>query len=323
MRTRGQLVVAGRVETQAEGGDRLPGRAGHQADDGVRIDVPGQERPERDVRHQLGRHRPRERLAERRRGLVVVPPPDRHRRRIPVPLDLHGAALVDQVVGRRQVSHVGEDGPGGEDVPVGQELVERLEVHLARDFRPYQQGLHLGAEQEALGRLRVEERLLAGPVAAGEQAAVVRVPQREGEHPPQPGQDVDAERLVAVQHHLDVRAAAKPVPPRDQLAAKLGVVVDLPVGDEMGRSVLARERLLTVGDVDDRQPPHAEAHPRTHELTVLVGSPVTQGLDHAIDLGRIHRAGRVTFDDAGDTGHESGWRKRAMQPPAGPAPAAR
>ncbi len=38
---------------------------------------------------------------------------------------------------------------------------------------------------------------------------------------------------------------------------------------------------------------------------MLIRPPMTQGFDHAIDLGRINRAGRVAFDDTGDTGHES------------------
>ena len=72
--------------------------------------------------------------------------------------------------------------------------------------------MRLGAEPQGAVAMRVEQRLLAQPVAGDQQPAAPAVPEREGEHAAQPVDAVVAEVLVEVDDHLGVAAGAEPVP---------------------------------------------------------------------------------------------------------------
>ena len=60
----------------------------------------------------------------------------------------------------------------------------------------------------------------------------------------------------------------------EQLLAQLGVVVDLAVEDDDDGAVLVGHRLRAAGDVEDREPPVAEADAVADVEAVAVGAAV-------------------------------------------------
>src|SRR6185312_17172355 len=97
--------------------------------------------------------------------------------------------------------------------------------------------LELAGEDEAIGLLAIEQRLLAEAIAPEQQRARLGVPQRDPEHAVEPREDAVAPRLVAVDDDLGVRVRVEAVPEPLELAAQLAVVVDLAVEDALHRLV--------------------------------------------------------------------------------------
>ena len=231
----------------------------HEGHERARVDAAGEERAERHVGHHLAHDRLLQALAQRFDRVAIAPRSERHRRGVPIALHLHASVAPGQIAGRRQLPHVLQDGPGCDDVFVGEELVERLGIELARDFGPDEQRLHFRRQPQALGSLAPVERLLAGAVAGRHERPGAPVPQRKREHPAKARKQVHAPLLVAVDQDLDVRARSELVAERLELLLQVGEVVDLAVGDELDLTGLVGERLLPAGEVHDGQPPHGEA----------------------------------------------------------------
>src|SRR5690606_4961552 len=97
------------------------------------------------------------------------------------------------------------------------------------------------------------ERLDAGAVPREEQPFTGRVPDGKGEHAAQVPDDVIPILLVAVDDGLGVAARGEAVALRFQVRAKLMVVVDLAIEDDVDRPVLVGDRLLAPGNVDDAE----------------------------------------------------------------------
>jgi hypothetical protein len=74
-----------------------------------------------------------------------------------------------------------------------------------------------------------------------------------------------------VQDHLGVALAAKPVALGFEVAAKLPVVVDFSVEDDLEGVILIGHGLSPPGEIDDSQTGHAEPNAR-----LLVGSHVVR-----------------------------------------------
>src|SRR5690606_5830159 len=155
---------------------------------------------------------------------------------------------------------------------------------LGVELRPHvgvaEQRLDLGGEHEPVARLGVVERLDAEPVAGQEQPAPRPVPQREGEHPPQPVDAAVAVVLVEVRHDLGVALGAQAVAGAPERLGRLAVVVDLAVEDERHAAVLVRHRLPAAGEVDDRQAVHAHHDRPLGEGAAVVGPAVDDGVEH-------------------------------------------
>ena len=102
---------------------------------------------------------------------------------MPVPAQLDTAVAPPEPVGRRDPLDVAEGRRGRGHVLQRQELIDGIEVRLSLDFRVLQDGLDLGAEDDAsAGQARVVKRLLAHAVARQEQRTVTSVPDRQREH---------------------------------------------------------------------------------------------------------------------------------------------
>ncbi len=133
----------------------------------------------------------------------------------------------------------------------------------------------LGREVQAAVLLHIIERLHAHPVAGDEKRSVALVPDREREHAAQSlEQALESPGLKTVRQHLGVRAAAKPVSRRLEFLPKFGMVIDLAVVDGPDRAVLARDGLVSAGDIHYGEPSDAERDILAEICSPLVGAAV-------------------------------------------------
>jgi hypothetical protein len=149
----------------------------------------------------------------------------------PVAVDAHRPARHD--LPEAQVHRVA-GASGADDEHVG----EAVRVDLRGEPRVRQHRLGLGAEQQAVGQLRVEQRLHAQVVAGQQQRLLPVVPHGEGEHALQVLDDPFTPLQVAAQQHLRVGTGAELVALGDQVRAEPCVVVDLAAEHDHGRGVV-------------------------------------------------------------------------------------
>src|SRR5207244_10057730 len=117
-----------------------------------------------------------------------------------------------------------------------------------------EQRLDLRAEQERLGGRSVVERLLAEPVTREDQASRSPIPDGQREHPAEPGKNLRAPGMPAIDDDLGVAAAAERVAERIELPPDLRKVIDFAIVADPDRPVSARHRLMAGRrGVDDRQ----------------------------------------------------------------------
>ena len=212
-------------------------------------------------------------------------------------------SILEEMRGRHLV-HALEHRARRDDVFVGQELVERDRIELARHFRTNQQRFDFRCEQQALRGLGPVERLLAGAVAGGDQGPRSTVPDRQREHASQADQEILAPLLVGVHEDFDVgvsrmKAVAVPL----ELVLQLAEVVDLTVGDDLDVAGLVQDRLLAARQVDDGQAAHAKADPGQRDAALFVRAAMMQHLHHAREILRRYRPFEITLDDADDATH--------------------
>ena len=115
-------------------------------------------------------------------------------------------------------------------------------------------GLDLGAEDQAVVADGPVERLDAEPVAREQQPPARGVPDGEREHAAEAVHAVVAPLLVRVDDRLGVAARVIAMARRFELRAQVRVVVDLAVEDDLDRAVLVAERLRSRREIDDAQP---------------------------------------------------------------------
>jgi hypothetical protein len=163
-------------------------------------------------------------------------------------------------VARRQLEDALEERLGRVIDPVARhQIVNRLGARRARPGE--HDRLELGGERQATVRHPVVERLDAEAVARGEEAVLLRVPDREAPHPVHARQHVLAPGRPRGEDHLGVAAGAKRRAPGLQLLAQLDEVVNLAVEDEPVAPARIAHGLVAGGrKVEDRQPAEREAH---------------------------------------------------------------
>ena len=181
-------------------------------------------------------------------------------------------------MGRRELEDVPECGPGRGDVAVSQVLIERRRVELSAtaDPRVLEQGLELRGEHELAIRPRIEQRLLADPIAGQEQESPPLVPDREGEHAAKPPQASRPILLEGMDDDLGVAPGGEPVSVCLQLGAQLEEIVDLAVERHPDRAVLVAHRLPAAGQVDDAEPALAEGDVALDVEPLVVGAAMRE-----------------------------------------------
>src|SRR5580700_7166592 len=80
-------------------------------------------------------------------------------------------------------------------------------------------------------------------------------------------------------------------------------VVDFSVEDDADGFVFVENWLVTPGQVDDAEPPHAKSDASLHEDAFVIWAPVNDGIAHPVDGSAIHRAVRMSLDDSGNAAH--------------------
>ena len=184
-------------------------------------------------------------------------------------------------------------------------MIQRVFVDLAGLLRILEQRLDLGGKGDAAMVDAVVERLDANPIADQPQAALARVPQRDREHPAEPVQAVDAPLLERMQDDFGVGMARLPPVSAQcfELLPHLGVVVDFAVEHDLQPAVLVGHRLVGHRrEIDDRQPPVAEADPSVsrHPDAAAVRTAMGHGVAHPADVRLGEDKRRVIKRNAAD-----------------------
>ena len=150
--------------------------------------------------------------------------------------------------------------------------------------------------------LAVEQRLDAEAVARENEPAGAAVPQRYREHAAQPLGEAVAVLLEEVHDHLGVAARPEAVAGRLELGAELGVVVDLPVLNDVDAAVLAGHRLMPSGEVDDRQAARGERDGPGDHVAVVVRAAMHERGAHRRERRGV-RPARTGGSKATDAAH--------------------
>src|SRR5215211_139519 len=187
------------------------------------------------------------------------------------------ALLPHEHMARGQLPYRVQNRQRGGDRVEREQRLERPHVELPFEARKGHERLQLGAEREpAAGVLAVEERLDPEAVAGQQQPPSAPVPQGEREHAAQALDEGVAVLFVEVNQHLGVTAGSEVVAAPLELHAQLGVVVDLPVLDDLEATVLVSDRLMAALDVDDRESSRRQPDRSGKQLTLVVRAAVHQ-----------------------------------------------
>ena len=143
-----------------------------------------------------------------------------------------------------------------------------------------QQRLDFGAEEQLAAHLNVIERLDAQMIPRQEQLAPDRIPDGEREHAVEPFHAGRAPLFVGVNDHLRVRLRPERVPGLEEFLAQFDVIVDLPVENDLDAPVLVADGLRAAANIDDAQPPVAQARLTVHQFAVAVRAAVPDGGIH-------------------------------------------
>src|SRR5579862_8786183 len=223
-------------------------------------------------------------VAQLRDQLALVAARRVRKRRRPVAphLELAPGTPHEEVSGGK-LTHILEDAVGVGHVAEGEIFHDRARCDAQRRTVERIERPQLRAEDDPLPSQGIAERLHAGAVARHEQALPAGVPDREREHTVQPSHHIDAVLLVEMDEHLGVAARGKAVAGELQLATQGVMVVNLAVEDDGNRAVLVGNRLVTPGNVDDAQTPHAQRYAWRNKIAIRIGTAMRYGIAHGAD----------------------------------------
>ena len=138
--------------------------------------------------------------------------------RLPVAGDLHLPVGIGEIMRRGQAINILEKGFSGHGILEGQIAVQRRRVQLLFHVRVGENGFDLRAEYQPPVRQPGVVHGLDAEIVPGEEQPPLRdAPDGEAEHPPQPGQQIGAPFLIAVEQGLAVAVGGKGMSQRLQL----------------------------------------------------------------------------------------------------------
>ena len=258
---------------------------------------------------------------------------------VPEPLGVLGVGAispvpVDQGVVEVPVADQPDLAAGGEQEVAGRHLVDAVEESAvlgdhqevvgmeervavpAGGNAGREQRLDLGGQVERTAVMRVVERLDAEAIPRREERVVEAVPEGEGELAAQLAQAGRAEVLIEVQSDLAIGAGAEAVASALEVLLYALEVVELAIDDDPQALVLAGDRLLAGGQVDDAESGMAEpdppiaGDPRPLSIRPAVGEPegrLLQGGGRDRSPRRVHRRNPAHGEPPFLVRPSSGW----------------
>ncbi len=212
----------------------------------------------------------------------------------------HRPILHDEHVRGGQLVYAFKHGLRRGHKAVAEQVVERLPVGAAAERgEEVENGAYLGSKGQFVTNFRVVQRFNAKTVADEEEGLGTAVPQGKSKHAAQPHEGIRAPFLVGVHNRFGVGAGAELVSGGFQLGAQGGGVHHLAVVGDPDGAVFIAQRLVTVCQVDDAEPPRRQPNAVGHKNARVVWATVVQqvvGLCQpiAIELGG---------EDASDAAH--------------------
>ena len=295
----GQLVrVAVLGEADREGLDRLAHVAGHQGDDQARVEPAREHRPQGHVAHQAQAHRLLQ-LGEQALGVLVLRAARRvggGQRVVPVALLCHPVGAGQEQLAGAELAHLRERAERAREEAERQVGLERLVVELVREQAACEQALELGGKEEQALDPGEVEGLDPEPVAGENEPTPAPVPEGKAELAAQALREAWPLLLVEVRDDLGVAAGAEAVPACGQLGSQGLVVVELAVLDRPDEAVLACDRLVAAGHIDDREPAHPEGDPGRLVGAAVVGAAVLERVGHPVEHPRGKRQPRLAAE---------------------------
>jgi len=179
-----------------------------------------------------------------------------------------------------QLPNVPEGRLAGQDGPVAEHVMQRLEVQLPGYGPVNEDRLDLGGKDQGSVPYRVVQRPDAEPVPRNEQALAAAVPERKGKLAVEPRKAGEPILFEQVEDDLRVGVRVEPVPVSDEFLLQLQVVENLAVEDDPEGLVFIVDRLHPALYADN-----AEAGLAQHGMVVdvqsaFIGTPVAQHAQH-------------------------------------------
>src|SRR5262249_36953708 len=94
----------------------------------------------------------------------------------------------------------------------------------------------------------------------------------------------------------------KAVPPRQQVAPKLLIVVNFPVEDDPDRAIFIAHRLMAGREVNDAEPSHPDPGAPIHINAVIVRPAMADPVTHRSDA--LFVSGLLTQRESGYSAHD-------------------
>ncbi len=179
----------------------------------------------------------------------------------------------------------------------------RDRIDLRRPFTGGKNRADLGTKRQLPVDVPVVHELDAHRVARDDQPLAFDVPNRHTEHAVEPPEHTRAPFLVAVNDDFGVRPGLEAVTALLELRAQLLEVVDFAVEDDPHRLFPVGHRLVTAGEIDDRQATETQSEAARHQIPFVVRPAVRDGAGHRADHIRIDTITSSVVELSRDTTH--------------------
>ncbi len=110
---------------------------------------------------------------------------------------------------------------------------------------------------------------------------------RYGKHPAQLGEALCAHLFIEVNDDLSITMGVKLMAAGFEFAAQLREVVYLAIEDDPNALVFVVNGLVAAREIDNAEPPHAQAHRPASVNSLVVRPAMDDRLAHAVDLLRL------------------------------------
>src|SRR5258706_9255366 len=222
---------------------------------------------------------------------------------VPVPLHANIAALACHRDTRGlQLGDALHDATGCGRRQRREQVAYRFPVEGALHILNLKDRLHLRREEQLAVAFGVVERLDAQAIACKQHLPLARIPDGEGEHPPEAVHASGTEILVEMNDGFRVAGGAEDMAMLLEIPAQLAIVVDLAVEHDPDRAVLVGDRLESIVEVNDAQAAHADGHAVAHVDALIVGAAMRDDTAHGADLV-LANLPSVPANDACDAAH--------------------